>query len=404
MLYSKGKEVRRCFSLFALIIISLPGSSQIADGKCRFLGNIISASTPGDFTTYWNQVTPENGGKWGSVEPSRDVMNWTQLDNAYETARTNGFPFKQHTFVWGQQQPNWIGALPLAEQKEEVEEWIRLFCERYPDTDYIDVVNEPLHAVPVYDQALGTGWNWVIWAFEKARQYCPKAKLILNDYNIISSQTATESYVALINMLKEKNLIDVIGEQGHFLETTPIATITANLNRLHATGLPIHISEFDVNIANDTEQSNKYKELFPALWTHAGVQGITLWGYREGEIWRENAFLIRSSGAERPAFAWLKSYVTAAAGGTFCLVTGTDNDMTTTGVSFYPNPSTDGIFNVMSKSDADIVIMTMHGVKLHQEKAIADREVNIKLNAGPGPYIIKVVTMTHTSFHKVIVH
>lgn len=36
-------------------------------------------------------MTPENAGKWGSVESTRDTMNWGQLDTAYTLAKTNGF-------------------------------------------------------------------------------------------------------------------------------------------------------------------------------------------------------------------------------------------------------------------------------------------------------------------------
>jgi hypothetical protein len=68
-----------------------------------------------NFANYWNQVTPENGGKWGSVEGTRDVMNWTQADAAYALAKANGFKFKWHTFIWGNQQPAWIESLSTAE-------------------------------------------------------------------------------------------------------------------------------------------------------------------------------------------------------------------------------------------------------------------------------------------------
>ena len=51
-----------------------------------------------------------------------------------------------------------------ASQREEVEEWIRLVGERYPDMDFVDVVNEPLNAPPPFMNALGgngeTGWDW----------------------------------------------------------------------------------------------------------------------------------------------------------------------------------------------------------------------------------------------------
>jgi endo-1,4-beta-xylanase len=293
-----------------LIIFSF---SQIAKDKCKFIGNIISSSVPPDFSNFWNQVTPENSGKWGSVEATRDVMKWSALDVAYNYAITKGFPFKQHTFVWGQQYPLWIDNLSDTAKAAEVEEWIRLFSERYPKTDMIDVVNEPLHAKPSFKDAIGgdgtTGWDWVIWAFEKARKYCPKAKLILNDYNIINSNSNTDKFIGIVNLLKERNLIDGIGEQGHFLETTSIQTITQNLNKLAATGLPIYISEYDVNLSDDSEQLAKYKEQFPVFWNNNKVFGITLWGYQESKIWRTNAYLIKSDGSYRTALTWLIEYI-----------------------------------------------------------------------------------------------
>jgi endo-1,4-beta-xylanase len=311
--------MERLTTCVILVFLSIQADAQMAKDKCKFLGNIVAGSVPSDFNKYWNQVTPENGGKWGSVEATRDVMNWNALDIAYNYAKDNDLPFKQHTLVWGQQQPDWMGALPLAEQKEEVDEWIKAFCERYPETNFIDVVNEPLHAVPNYAAGLGgngaTGWDWVVWAFEKARQYCPNAKLALNDYNIVSNDGATGTYLNIINLLKERDLIDIVGEQGHFMETTPSATIKKNLDRLHTAGLPIHISEYDVNLADDNAQNQKYREQFPVLWEHPGVHGVTLWGYQQNRIWRENAYLIRSDGSARPALTWLTDYVEANKGG-----------------------------------------------------------------------------------------
>lgn len=290
-----------------------PLHAQIAKDNTKFVGNVAGRVLSDDFNTHWNQVTPENSGKWGSAERRRDVMSWKALDRAYDYARKNDFPFKQHTFVWGQQQPGWIMALSPAEQKSEVEEWIKLFCERYPDTDYIDVVNEPLHAVPSYAEALGgkgtTGWDWIIWSFETARTYCPNAKLVLNDYNILSNDSATTAYIDIIHLLKSRGLIDIVGEQGHFLETTPSAAIRRNLDRLAATGLPIHITEYDVDLADDSAQYEKYTEQFPIFWNHPGVHGITLWGYQQGHIWRKNAYLLRADGSARPAFTWLMELV-----------------------------------------------------------------------------------------------
>lgn len=366
--------------IYILLFVTTASYAQLAKDKCKFLGNITSTSTPVDFATYWNQVTPENGGKWQSVEATRDVMTWDQLDNAYKTAKDNGMKFKQHTLVWGQQQPSWLAALSAEDQKEEVEEWIKAFAERYPDADYIDVVNEPLHETPVYANALGgkgtTGWDWVIWSFEKARQYCPNAKLILNDYNIINNNAATNDYLKIIKLLKDRGLIDYIGEQGHFLETTPNSTLKDNLDKLGATGLPILISEYDVNIANDADQRVRYENQFPVLWGHYAVQGITLWGYRQNEIWRTDAYLIRSNGTARPALDWLKTYVKENAGG--CVTTGVNEEHY--GFKVYPNPSNGQIF---IESDLEFVICDSVG------RILKSGSGSDNVNLAPGFYIIQ---------------
>jgi endo-1,4-beta-xylanase len=390
---------------FLLLNISISVEAQLAKDNCKFLGNVVSASVPSDFSSYWNQVTPENSGKWASVEESKDVMTWDQLDVAYQFAQTKNYSFKQHTLVWGQQQPTWIDALSNEEKKAEVEEWIQSFGARYPDVDFIDVVNEPLHAVPTYASALGgngeTGWDWVIWAFEKARQYCPNAKLVLNDYNIINSSTATAQYLKIINLLKERNLIDYIGEQGHFLETTPLQTIKDNLDKLHETGIPILISEYDVHISSDTEQKNKYQEQFPILWSHPGVKGITLWGYKENQIWRTDAYLVRANGTARPALSWLTTYIAETNGESFCLVTGIESG-NEANVDIYPNPSQGQITISALDGISDIEIRDMQGRLIERIHPTSSNTI-LNLQVSPGLYSVRLQNTHGSSFRRIIV-
>jgi len=310
--------------------------AQLALGKEKYLGNVAGSSVFSNFMTFWNQITPENGGKWGSVEATKNVMSWSNLDAVYNYSKSKGIPVRFHTLVWGQQQPSWISGLSQDEQKAQVEEWIHLAAARYPNLDFIDVVNEPLHAVPSYSPALGgtgsSGWDWVIWCFEKARYYFPNAKLHINDYNILSSGTNVQNYTVIINLLKAKGLIDGIGCQGHFLESTSASTIRTNLNNLAKLGLPVYITEFDLNIPDDAQQLAKYMEIFPVLWEHTAVKGITLWGYRQGSIWRTDAYLLRSDNSERPAMTWLKNYIQGTTGMP-PLSEGT--------ITIFPNPAVD---------------------------------------------------------------
>lgn len=291
--------------------------APIADGAEKFLGNIISRrSLPSktNFQNYWNQVTPENEGKWGYVEAQRDVMKWEWLDSMYLFAKAHNLPFKQHTFLWGKQYPTWVEKLSSEELKEEFEEWIRLFSERYPDVALIDVVNEPFHAPPPFKDSLGgageTGWDWMIYAFTLARKYFPKATLILNEFMVISQENMAIGMYQLGLLLKSKNLIDGIGIQSHYFSIggVPTDTIVKNLDTLARAGIPIYSTELDIR-GSDSVQLADYQRVFPILWEHPCVFGITLWGWRENENWIDSSHLITSDGKERPALTWLRKYI-----------------------------------------------------------------------------------------------
>jgi endo-1,4-beta-xylanase len=320
-------------ALLALTLAALSPSpavaAPLAAGKSKFLGSAYSTSQATGFLTYFNQVTPENAGKWGSVEATRDVMNWTDLDAAYSFAKTNGLVFRFHILVWGSQQPSWIDALTTAEKLEEIKEWYAAVAARYPDIDYLEVVNEPLHAPPNgetiafsttkaanYADALGgsgaSGWEWILRSFRLARQYFPGKKLVLNEYGLLNDATQMGRYVQIINLLKAENLVDVVATQAHSFEIkdAATATLTANLTTLAATGLPIMITEMDIDDTTAKPQLADYQRIFPLFWEHPSVVGITLWGFRPG-LWRDQygAALLNADGSEKPAMAWLKGYL-----------------------------------------------------------------------------------------------
>jgi len=277
----------------------------------RFVGNVTTngAVSP-DFATYWDQLTPENEGKWESVERTRNQMDWSGLDAAVQFARAHNMPFKEHTLVWGRQVPAWVADLPKKQQAAEVEEWIRAYCERYPDTAMIDVVNEPDHATPVYAEALGgagrSGYDWVLWSFRTARKHCPKAQLILNDYDVL--RIDTDKFIAIARVVKRAKLLDAIGAQAHDIESEPLAELQENLKKLAALDVPIYISEYDVDEYDDEKQQAIVAEQFPVFWESPAVAGITFWGYVDGATWKSHAGLIRD-GVPRPALTWLMNYL-----------------------------------------------------------------------------------------------
>jgi endo-1,4-beta-xylanase len=316
--------------LSALSLTLHAQGAPLAAGQKKFLGCTYSADQVTDFASYWNKVTPENAGKWGSVEAVRGHMDWTALDEAHQFAKEHGFPFHMHVLVWGNQQPEWIKHLPIAEQRTAIEHWFDAVAARYQDLDFLEVVNEPLHDPPDKDDAGGgnyiaalggsgaTGWDWVLESFRMARARFPNARLLINDYSITNDADATRRYREIIDLLHKENLVDGIGVQGHAFATKPDVPMSmhrANLGVLAATGLPIYVTELDIDGATDAQQLKDFQRVFPVFWEHPAVRGITLWGFRPG-MWRtkQGAYLVRKDGSERPALNWLRGYVRGVAG------------------------------------------------------------------------------------------
>lgn len=290
------------------------GNSGGAGSIRKFVGNITTrGQVRTDFSDYWDQITPENEGKWGSVEQSRGVWNWTSLDAIYEYAQIHGIIFKEHTFIWGSAQPGWMTG---SDMDQEARTWMSNFCERYPDTKLIDVVNEPPpHTTPPFKEALGgdgtSGYDWIVNSFKWAREYCPGAILILNDYNIIEYEGDNAHIIDIVNRVKEAGgPIDAIGCQAHYTYEQPTATVQGFIdNILTQTGLPIYITEFDINLGDDDEQASAMRSYFTMFWNNQDIKGITLWGYVVGATWMDNTGLITSDGQMRPAMTWLMDYL-----------------------------------------------------------------------------------------------
>jgi endo-1,4-beta-xylanase len=282
------------------------------DGK--FVGNI---STRGqirpDFPTFWNQFSPENEGKWGSVQPNEGTFNWGALDRAYAFAQQNNIIFKQHTFLWGSQQPNWVND---DNAQTAVQNWMNAFCERYPEVKVIDVVNEPPpHTTPRYINGLGgagaSGFDWIANAFKMARQACPNAVLLLNDFNNIEFAGDNNRTIDIVTRIQAAGApIDGVGAQAHGLANATSANVKRMIDNITTrTGLPVYITEFDLNIADDQRQRAVMQDLFTMFWDNPNVKGITFWGYIVGSTWVANSGLMRADGQMRPAMSWLTDFL-----------------------------------------------------------------------------------------------
>ena len=295
-------------------------SAQLSTNPNKFLGNITTrynVDTDGfKYTDLWNQITPENESKWGSIEGNaRGSFNWGS-DNAYNYAKQHNIPFKFHCLIWGAQYPNWINSLSKAEQYKAIEEWMDAVAARYPDLPLIDVVNEavPGHQPAPYKEALGgdgvTGYDWIVKAFEMAHERWPDAILIYNDYNTFQWQK--NEFINLVQTLIDAGApIDAYGCQSHDLTDMSVSNFKQAMTDIQkALQLPMYSTEYDIGTTDDNLQLQRYKEQIPYMWESDYCAGITLWGFIYGATWTTdgNSGIIRD-GKDRPAMKWLREYM-----------------------------------------------------------------------------------------------
>ena len=91
--------------------------------------------------------------------------------------------------------------------------------------------------------------------------------------------------------------LDGTGAQGHFGRgVTPPGTVLKRLDRFPALGLPIEITEFDVNTPGDALKADSLRDYYTACFSHESVNGIVMWGFWSGRHWEPAAALFAPAG------------------------------------------------------------------------------------------------------------
>jgi endo-1,4-beta-xylanase len=281
----------------------------------KYVGNTTTGSQPTptelEFADYWDQITPEVAGQWRSVQSSTSVpFDWTALDAIRDYARLHQLLFVESAFVWGAGEPVGI-------KETHVRAWMTAFCERYPDTAAIVVVNEPPpHTTPSYINEIGGNTNgdyqWIVNSFVWAREACPNAVLMMNDYNNIEWEEENAHFIEIVKTIQAAGApIDAVGAEAHFMNEIPGTTVKFLMEKLHTeTGLPVYVTEYDVAKTDDATQLAFFQEQFPLFYEAEYVHGITLWGWIVGKTWRNGTGLVDlATGTSRPAMTWLMQYL-----------------------------------------------------------------------------------------------
>ena len=333
----------------------------------------------------FNQVSPENDLKWELIHPREgaDGYNFAPADAYVDFGVSNQMYIVGHTLVWHGQTPPWVfrgtnlppGAANVAppasaattnadgtnapgggrfgrgfgggfgrggfsgprasreELLQRMRDHIHTVVSRYKGkVQAWDVVNEAIAdgGTNILRNSLWLeiiGPDFIAKAFEYAHEADPDALLRYNDYGL-ENPAKRRKLITLIKSLQEQHVpVMAIGSQTHVSVSSPsFEAEDQALTDLETLGLPIHITELDVNsaqggqrttgadIANNAattrgglvDEANRrladaYTGLFRAFVKHdKSVKVVTFWGANDAVSWRRQGRPLLFDGDDRP--------------------------------------------------------------------------------------------------------
>ena len=268
---------------------------------------------------HFNSMTPENVMKMGVIHPEMDRYNWEPADKIANFARENNMKLRGHALVWHQQAGPWIfkaadgGKVSKEVLLQRMKTHIDSVVKRYKGTIYAwDVVNEAIaddstQFLRKSDWYTIAGEDFIVKAFEYAREADPKAKLYYNDYNAIIPEKRDRIY-KLLKMLVDRDVpIDGVGIQGHWSIYGPSEEeLRKAIDMYSSLGLDVQITELDVSLYPwekerrelkpgesdeftpelEKRQIEKYDMFFEVFRDYKDVlTGVTFWNISDRNTW-----------------------------------------------------------------------------------------------------------------------
>jgi endo-1,4-beta-xylanase len=333
----------------------------------------------------FSQIAPENDLKWALIHPREgaDGYNFGPADAFVNFGLSNNMYIVGHTLVWHSQTPRWVfqgtnmpagvtnapspapaatsdaagtnapggggfgrgfgggfgrGGFtgPRASREEllqRMRDHIHTVVGRYKGKIKAwDVVNEAIAdgGTNILRNSLWLeiiGPDFITKAFEYAHEADPDAILRYNDYGL-ENPAKRRKLIALIKSLQEQHVpVMAIGSQTHVnVSSLSFEAEDQALTEIETLGLPIHITELDVNSAQGGQRSSSanisnnaattlgglvddadrkladaYAGLFRAFVKHdKSVKLVTFWGVNDRVSWRAQGRPLLFDGNDQP--------------------------------------------------------------------------------------------------------
>jgi len=332
----------------------------------------------------FNQISPENDLKWALIHPQAgaDGYDFGPADAYVNFGLSNQMYIVGHTLVWHGQTPRWVfqgtnlptgttnaslssrsatdapgtngfrgrrlgrrfggglGGFSMNEPHASREELLQRMREhiftvvgRYKGKIKVwDVVNEAIsdggtNLLRNSPWSLIIGPDFIAKAFQYAHEADPDAILRYNDYGL-ENPVKRDKLITLIKSLQAQHVpVMAIGSQTHVSVSSPsFEEEDRALTELETLGLPIHITEFDINgatggqrdtgadVANNSATTqgglvdnanqrlaSQYASLFKVFVKHkSSVKMVTLWGVNDAVSWRAQGRPLLFDGNDQP--------------------------------------------------------------------------------------------------------
>jgi endo-1,4-beta-xylanase len=346
-----------CWAVGALAITSICSAQSLRDAadkagvsigtavrSSQFSENIYTVTLGREF----NMVEPEDGLKWRTLRPNEATFDFGPGDEIVRFAQAHAMKVRGHCLVWGRDNPDWLlnGHFSASHLSDLLHEHITRVMKHYAGSVFAwDVINEaldergrPRDSVWFNQPGIGfsgQGTAYIEQALRWAHEADPRALLFYNEAEGESINLKSDAIYAMLKDFKQRGVpIDGVGLQMHIptldgLIGTFGSRISANMARLAALGLQVHITELDVSVPVDStgsarvedllRQADFYRTIVRACLNNPGCTAIQTWGFTDKYSWiashshgsRGQALLFDRQYNAKPAFAAVREELSA---------------------------------------------------------------------------------------------
>jgi endo-1,4-beta-xylanase len=338
----------RCLLLFPALALPSPPQSlrQAANSAGVLVGTAVRPSLLSEsayastLSREFNMVEPEDALKWWVIRQNRDRFDFQPADEIVRFAQSHDMKVRGHCLVWDHDHPDWLahGHFTPAQLSQLLHQHIDRVMKHYAGQVFAwDVVNEAMDekgklrdsiwfnqpGIGLADQ----GTAYLEQVFRWAHEADPHALLFYNEAEGEMLNPKSDAIYELLKDFKHRGVpIDGVGLQLHF--PTPeldSAALAANIARLTALGLQVHITELDVSLPasppidsdgrpiHDDDllrQAQVYRAVVHACLQNPGCTAIQTWGFTDKYSWigfhshgtRGRALLFDKAYQPKPAY------------------------------------------------------------------------------------------------------